>query len=180
MIHMSDAIISLIADGLVVPIVLIGAGVLLVLIPNKDKYQAYCRMLLAGLTAYASAKIIGYLYQPEVMRPFEKLGIDPGASFLNNPGFPSDHVLFSMVITLAVLFGAKRKKLAAVLFILTLAVGVGRVLALVHTPLDVIGALLIACIGIPWYFVREGNGARATAVKKSTVHPRIKSKKSVK
>ena len=136
-------IVKLIADGLVVPVVLIGAYSLIKLVPNKEKYQVYSQVLMAGLTAYVAAKIIGSIYQPDQMRPFEILGVSAGASFLNNPGFPSDHALFTMAITLAVFFGAKSWRLAVVC--------VGRVIALVHTPLDVIGGLLIACIGIIWY-----------------------------
>ena len=85
------------------------------------------------------------------MRPFEILGVSAGASFLNNPGFPSDHALFTMAITLAVFFGAKSWRLAVVCLVMTILICVGRVIALVHTPLDVIGGLLIACVGIIWY-----------------------------
>jgi len=173
---MTEFIVKIIADGAVIPVVIIGAWALLWYVPHKDKYYAYCRMLLAGLTAYLTAKLIGFMYQPEAMRPFEKLGIDPGAAFLNNPGFPSDHVLFCMVITLAVLFETGRRKLAALLFLLTLTVGIGRVIALVHTPLDVLGGLLIACVGIPWYFAVDSK-AQARIFKK---HTRVKSKKRVK
>jgi membrane-associated phospholipid phosphatase len=34
---------------------------------------------------------------------------------------------------------------------LVVTVGVGRVLALVHTPIDVIGGVLIALVGALWY-----------------------------
>ncbi|HEY1085512.1 MAG TPA: phosphatase PAP2 family protein [Candidatus Saccharimonadales bacterium] len=152
---MQELLVKIIADGLVVPIVLIGAAALLLYVPNNQKYQAYCRILMAGLTAYIVAKLIGAVFQPEVMRPFEKLGTEAGASFLNNPGFPSDHVLFCMAITLAVWFEAKKKLVSVILLGLTLLVGIGRILALVHTPLDVLGGLVIACVGIPWYFQRE-------------------------
>ena len=144
-------IVKLIADGLVVPIVLIGPYALLKLVPNDKKYQVYARVLMAGLTAYVAAKIIGVIYQPDQMRPFEVLGVAAGASFLNNPGFPSDHALFTMAITLAVWFGAKDRRLAVICLAMTILVCVGRVIALVHTPLDVIGGLLIACVGIIWY-----------------------------
>ena len=107
-----DVIIKIIADWLVVLVVLIGGYVLLFRLPNKQRYQTYLRVLMAGLTAYVVAKIIGLLYQPVELRPFELLGVNPGASFLNNPGFPSDHALFVMAITLAVWFGAKQRKLA--------------------------------------------------------------------
>ena len=144
-------IVKLIADGLVVPVVLIGAYALIKLVPNKEKYQVYSQVLMAGLTAYVAAKIIGSIYQPDQMRPFEILGVSAGASFLNNPGFPSDHALFTMAITLAVFFGAKSWRLAVVCLVMTILICVGRVIALVHTPLDVIGGLLIACVGIVWY-----------------------------
>lgn len=144
-------IVKLVADGLVVPVVLIGAYALLMRVSRAERYQTYARVLMAGLTAYVAAKIIGLLYQPETLRPFEVMGVDAGASFLNNPGFPSDHALFTMAITLAVFFGAKQKRLAAVCLVLTLLVGFGRVVALVHTPFDVVGGLVIACVGIVWY-----------------------------
>lgn len=144
-------IVKLVADGLVVPVALIGAYALLMRVSRAERYQTHVRVLMAGLTAYVAAKIIGLLYQPETLRPFEVMGVDAGASFLNNPGFPSDHALFTMAITLAVFFGAKQKRLAAVCLVLTLLVGFGRVVALVHTPFDVVGGLAIACVGIVWY-----------------------------
>lgn len=144
-------LITIIADWSVVPVVLLGAYALLFRVPKLQKYDTYTRVLLAGLTAYTVAKIVGFLYQPTGLRPFERLGVEAGASFLNNPGFPSDHVLFTMAITLAILLGAKQKKLALVAAILTLIVALGRVLALVHTPLDVIGGAVIACSGVIWY-----------------------------
>lgn len=154
---MNEVIIKIIADGAVVPIVLVGAWALLFRLPKgANRLEVYSRVLMAGLTAYLFAKLIGSMYQPQTMRPFELLGIDPGASFLNNPGFPSDHVLFCMTITLAVWFETRMKWLGRTLFVLTLVVGTGRIAALVHTPLDVIGGLVIACAGIPWYLQREG------------------------
>lgn len=150
-----DMMIKIIADWLVIPVVLIGGYALLFCLPKGQRYKTYLRVLMAGLTAYVAAKIIGLLYQPVEMRPFELLGIDPGASFLNNPGFPSDHALFVMAITLAVWFGAKQRILAIACLILTILVGVGRILALVHTPLDVIGGFVIAWVGVFWYFLPE-------------------------
>ena len=148
---MYELTIKLIADGAVIVIALVAAGSLLFLVPNKLKFDAYARILMAGLTAYLIAKLIGSIYQPTTERPFEVLGQAAGASFLNNPGFPSDHVLFATALTLAVWFETKRRKLAAFLLTLTILMGVGRVLALVHTPLDVIGGVIFACIGAVWY-----------------------------
>lgn len=146
-----DLIIRIIADGAVVPIVLIGAYALLFKVKNNKRYEVYCRVLLAGLTAYLIAKLLGSVYQPATERPFELLGEAARASYLNNPGFPSDHSLFVWAITFAVWFETNARKLAIVLVALSVLVCVGRVLALVHTPLDVIGGFVIALVGAGWY-----------------------------
>ena len=151
---MNEVIVKLIADGAVIPVVLIGAWALLTKIPRGQYYHAYCRVLLAGLTAYLSAKLIASVYQPAAQRPFELLGVDAGASFLNNPGFPSDHVLFCTAIVAAVWFETRHKTITLILAGLTGLVAVGRVIALVHSPLDVIGGVAIALIGTVWYLQR--------------------------
>ena len=148
---MSALIIKLMADGALIPIVLLGAYALVFKIPKGQRLESYKRILIAGLTAYLLAKLIGSFYQPSSERPFEILGKAAGASFLNNPGFPSDHALFISVITCAVWFETKQKLITAVLIGLTIIVCIGRVLALVHTPADVIGGVVIALIGSLWY-----------------------------
>jgi len=150
----SELIIKLIADGAVIPIVLIGAWALVFKIPNGHRFEAYARVLMAGLTAFLIAKLLGSVYQPELERPFEILGVKAGAAYLNNPGFPSDHALFVAAITFAVWFETRQKVISFILVALTLAVCIGRVVALVHTPLDVIGGVAVAAIGTLWYHWR--------------------------
>ncbi len=152
---MLDILVKILADGLVIPVVLIGAWALLFKIPEGSRYAAYCRILMAGLTAYLLAKLIGSIYQPELQRPFELLGVEARASFLDNPGFPSDHVLFCVTILLAVWFETRQKAITIALIILTGLVALGRVAALVHAPLDIAGGIVIAGMGAVWYFVRE-------------------------
>lgn len=146
-----DTIVRIIADGAVIPVILIGVYMLIFKIPKGHRYEAYCRILMAGLTAYLIAKIVGAVYQPSLERPFELLGVQAGASFLNNPGFPSDHALFVTAITCAVWFETKRKVISLILVGLVVTVCVGRVLALVHTPEDVIFGVIIGLIGSFWY-----------------------------
>lgn len=145
----------LLADGMVIPIVLIAGYALLFLIPRGKRFEAYKRIFMAGLTTYLLAKLLGSFYQPTAERPFELIGAAAGASFLPNPGFPSDHALFTMFLTLAVWFETRRKTLATILLVLTLLVCLGRVLALVHTPLDIAGGILVALIGAVWYMQRQ-------------------------
>lgn len=146
-----EFLIRLIADAAVIPVVLIGAWAVLFKVPKGHRFEAYSRILMAGLTAYMLAKFIGTVYQPATLRPFELLGVDPGAYYLNNPGFPSDHALFVTAITCAVWFETRMKKTSLLLASLVILICVGRVVALVHTPLDVIGGVAIALIGALWY-----------------------------
>jgi membrane-associated phospholipid phosphatase len=97
------------------------------------------------------AKFAAIIYQPTDLRPFELLGLKPGAAYLNNPGFPSDHALFITVLAVAVWSETKNKLVSILLFIGVGLVCIGRVLALVHSPVDVIFGILIGLIGGLWY-----------------------------
>lgn len=146
-----DFFIRIIADYSVVAVVIIGSWALLFKVPKGHRFEAYSRILMAGLTAYLVAKFVATIYQPSDLRPFELLGVDPGASYLDNPGFPSDHTLFVTAILCAVWFETRLKKTTIVLASLVVVVCIGRVLALVHTPFDVIAGVGIALIGALWY-----------------------------
>lgn len=147
----TQVIIKLFADGAIIPVVLIAGYALLFLVPKGHRFEVYARVIMAGLTAYLIAKLLASVYQPVGERPFQVLGVKPDALYLNNPGFPSDHALFTTFLTLAVWFETRRKTLTIILAILTLSVCVGRVLALVHTPLDIIGGIVVASVGALWY-----------------------------
>lgn len=153
-------LIRVIADGLVVPIVIIGAVALLFGVRRGERFSTYSRILMAGLTAYLIAKLVGFVYQPADLRPFELLGLEPGAAYLDNPGFPSDHMLFVTAIVCAVWAETRMRKTALLLSVMALLVGVGRVAALVHTPLDVVGGVVIALIGALWYCNKYRVGRR--------------------
>jgi membrane-associated phospholipid phosphatase len=50
--------------------------------------------------------------------------------------------------------------------VLTLMVCLGRVLALVHTPLDVIGGIVVASVGALWYLQRDNSTAKTNSGRK--------------
>ena len=147
-----QVLIRLMADGAVILVILIGGLTVLLKVPKGGRYEAYTRILMAGLTSYLIAKFLASIYQPSLERPFETLGIAPGALYLNNPGFPSDHALFVTAITAAVWFETRRKKTTILLIALVILICLGRVLANVHSPVDVIGGVLLGLIGTVWYF----------------------------
>lgn len=150
--YMVSFVVKAMADWALVLAVPLGLYALLFKAPKGQRLSVYPRVLMAGLTAYLLAKFIGSIYQPSTGRPFELLGVVAGASFINNPGFPSDHCLFITALTLAVWFETRQKFISAILVGLTVATCVGRVLALVHTPMDVVGGVVIASMGSIWYF----------------------------
>ncbi len=166
--EMTHTIIRLIADGTLIPIVIIGVYTLVFKVSQKGRYAAYCRILLAGLTAYLVAKYMATLYQPVGERPFELLNVAPGAAYLNNPGFPSDHALFAASILFAVWFETRSKLWTSVLVVLVALVCAGRVLALVHTPLDILGGLIAAAVGAVWYLTPRSEKARSRRRKHSS------------
>ena len=148
---MVDTLIRLIADeALVIMIVLAGVS-LLVLVDKRKRLSYYARIILAGLTGLLTAKFMAAVFQPASVRPFEKLGITPGASYLDNPGFPSDHALLATAIFFAVWFAVRKNWLSLLMVVFVLMICTGRILALVHTPLDVIGGILAASVGALWY-----------------------------
>ncbi len=141
-----------IADWLMIGIFGLAMYAFVCKVPRKQWWYWAWRIALAGVTCYAAARLVGHFYQPAELRPFQMLGVEPGAAYLDNPGFPSDHALFAMFLTLAVWYATHSKALAGTMLTMTLLVCVGRVLALVHTPLDVIGGIVIAWSGVVWYY----------------------------
>lgn len=146
---MSD-IIHLLADGLIIPVALGAVYAFIWKIPRAEKPRAYSLLIVTGVTTYLLAQLVAAVWQPDAARPFIEAGAKAGALYLPNPGFPSDHALFCAFLTLGVWFITRQKRLAIAMGIMTVLICIGRVLALVHTPLDVIGGIVIACLGAVW------------------------------
>lgn len=163
---MVDTLIRLIADEALIIMIALAGLALLGLVNKRQRLDYYARIVLAGLTGLLVAKFMAAVFQPATVRPFEKLGITPGASYLDNPGFPSDHALLATAIFFAVWFAVRKKWLTALMAVFVLMICVGRVLALVHTPLDVVGGILAASIGALWYLEDQAIKTKLTKLKK--------------
>lgn len=142
--EVADFLLRVMADWLVIPIVLIGVAAGLRL-PKKQWHGAIARALMAGLLALFFAGALR-LFVQDGERPFEAMGVDPGAAYLDNPGFPSDHTLLVFTVVFAVWATLKNYTVTGVLLILSILVGIGRIAALVHTPVDVIGGIVCAFV----------------------------------
>lgn len=90
--------------------------------------------------AYVAAKLASLLFYDA--RPFVTGNFVPLIPHAADNGFPSDHTLLGAALsTLLVPFS---KTVSSIAWILTIGVGVARVYAGIHHPIDIIGSIVIA------------------------------------
>lgn len=91
---------------------------------------------------YIIAKIGShFFYDP---RPFVTMHIKPLIPHAPDNGFPSDHTLISAAFA-SVLF-VFNKKWGVIAFILALLVGISRIYVHVHSPIDILGSIVISIV----------------------------------
>lgn len=111
---------------------------------SKDtKIQFVLATVTTGILALVISRIAARLYFDP--RPFVSEHVKPLIPHAADNGFPSDHALLTMTLT-AITYPFS-KKTAAVMFFLSVAVGIARVATKVHSPLDIAAAWLIGIIG---------------------------------
>jgi undecaprenyl-diphosphatase len=79
-------------------------------------------------------------------RPFVVNHISPLIPHIADNGFPSDHTLLTMWIALVVFIFNRR--IGFILMAISVIVGVSRIFALIHHPIDIIGSIVIAAIAV--------------------------------
>lgn len=109
--------------------------------------------VLAFPLSFIIARIASYFIF--IPRPFVTEHIQPLITHAADNGFPSDHTLLSMTIA-SVLF-VYNKKVGILLAILAILVGISRVAASVHHPIDIMGSILIAIFSthIAWHILKK-------------------------
>lgn len=144
--------IAFAADGLLIVIALVAVslGIVWLWRSKPDLKQVASYAIMAGLTSLLAGKLMSF-WQPSAVRPFVEKGVEAGAAYIDNPGFPSDHALLATVIVMALYFLTPYRKTSYVLMGLVVVMSVARVLGLVHTPLDVVGGTFAGIVGVVWY-----------------------------
>lgn len=138
---MINILIVLIAKYLYIISVLVFVGIWICAKPERKKSLVILSLIALPL-AFVFARILNRIVINP--RPFVVLQVEPLIAHSADNGFPSDHTLLTM--TLAAIVYVFEKKWGVALTIIALMVGVARILALVHHPLDITGAILISVI----------------------------------
>lgn len=118
-------------------------AIIFFLLQKKDIYK---KILMMGSLIFPLAFILSKIasaiyYNP---RPFVQYQFKPLLEHAADNGFPSDHALLSF--TIAALVYIFDKKVGIMFGILGFVVGISRVLAGIHSPIDIIGSLLISVV----------------------------------
>jgi len=137
-----DSLIKFTAEYLIVAVVA-GVAIAWFMVPKVNRWRLTSSIVLAGVIALVLARIASRLYYDP--RPFVTEHVQPLFHHAPDNGFPSDHSLLAMALTATVYFFNKR--LSVVMLVLTIVIGVARVLAKVHSPLDIGAAWLLGIIG---------------------------------
>lgn len=100
------------------------------------------RVLLSSIGAFLLAEIIKNIMR--IPRPFEYFESVQGLFTEAGFAFPSQHTMFFAALAGAVFF--VNRKAGYVLFACSVLIGIARVAAGVHYPLDVLGGLLLGLV----------------------------------
>ena len=127
--------------------VLLIVGIYFIRLPRDDQKRLVIFGITASFITYAVAWIAGLLYYDP--RPFVTGHFIPLIPHAPDNGFPSDHTLLASVVA-SVVYPAARP-LGLILWGIALIIGVSRIAAGIHSPIDVIGSMVIAivvCAGV--------------------------------
>lgn len=156
-----DTLIILSAKYLIL-LVIFGLGVAWLLTKRQRKLHFIISTILAGVIAFTVARTLSYFIYSD--RPFVVEEIKPLIDHAADNGFPSDHALFAGTLTAITFF--YNKKVAMVMAVISIIIGTARVLAHVHSPIDIIGAFIVGALGafaayyfIEWMFTRRSNAS---------------------
>jgi undecaprenyl-diphosphatase len=122
-------------------------------LPRPDKKPFLLLLVLAGVLSYALAKLSGHFIYDA--RPFVSDHITPLIPHANDNGFPSDHTLLTSWLAFVVLVYSRKWGVA--LLVVAAVVGMSRVAAGIHHPLDIAGALVVTGVAtwLAWFVVTK-------------------------
>lgn len=148
-------------------LIFVGLGIVLAWLKTSKskKPQFLVAAILGGIVALILSRIAGKLYFDP--RPFVTQHIKPLIPHPPDNGFPSDHALLTMNLTAITYFYSRR--IFWVMLVLTAIVGAARVLAHVHSPVDIVGGWVLGAAGaaIGYYLALQYFRSKASPKQKA-------------
>ncbi|MCE9585577.1 phosphatase PAP2 family protein [Candidatus Nomurabacteria bacterium] len=106
----------------------------------------------SGFVAWISASVLKVFFHTP--RPFVDLFNVYPLFYEKGFAFPSGHATFFMALAMAILFN--HKKVGIIFIFLALIVGIARIIAGVHYPIDILGGFILgSLISIFFYSIRK-------------------------
>jgi len=140
-IYLMDSVIVFCAKYLVAAVALLYL-VAIVQASKKDRKALVISFIIAGIVAVILDKLGGKLYYDP--RPFVSHHYTPLIQHAADNGFPSEHTIFGMTTSILLFF--YRRRLGGLAIVIAYIVGVARIAAHVHSPIDIIGAIIFSAI----------------------------------
>jgi len=123
--------------------VIVGIGIAWLRTAKSLRVQFIVATVIAGAIALILSRIASRLYYDP--RPFVTEHVKPLIAHAADNGFPSDHALLTMTLTATTYF--YNKKVALGMLVLTILVVAARILAKIHSPLDIGAAWVFGAMG---------------------------------
>jgi undecaprenyl-diphosphatase len=128
-------------------LVLVAAAALLIIGYRARLRELALAAVVIAPTAFVLAKIGALMISSP--RPFIQSGVAPLIAGSQDNGFPSDHTL--LLGAVAAVVTVANRRLGLLFWALAAVVGMARVYARVHHPVDVLGSLLFAALALAIY-----------------------------
>jgi len=111
--------------------------------PKKEKVRLIVFGAIAAIVTMVLVKVGAALYFDP--RPFVTHHVVPLYPHGADNGFPSDHTVLTAFIALTIFSSSKR--IGITLLVMSVLIGLSRILGHIHSPIDIIGSLLFALAG---------------------------------
>jgi undecaprenyl-diphosphatase len=111
---------------------------------RREKVNIVWQLLIGGLWALLLSTIASHVYYDT--RPFVTEHVVPIIAHAADNGFPSDHTLLTAFIGFTIYLHSRA--VGGVLLLVALLVGIARVAAHIHHPIDIVGSFVIAAISV--------------------------------
>lgn len=111
---------------------------------SKEKISIVWQLLFGGVLALIFSTIASHLFYDT--RPFVTEHIAPIIAHAADNGFPSDHTLLTAFIGFTIYLHSRVVGIA--LLLIALLVGVARVAAHIHHPIDIVASFFIAALSV--------------------------------